>query len=466
MGEDRGAPAPKQHRMRQRSNSQAVPEDERIYCIVPRRFERRLRRPLERRIAPDPAVELIWDRRRSERRDWDRRRPDFALEGPPDGDERRRITAAAGRRVSERRAVLAPVEAPWPLPRKARRRLDRPIFFRRVPEPPDAERRAEAARLVLRYQAGDREAFEELFRRHLGHAYCLLTILLGDRAAARSGARAAFREAAREALDTDPLQTPWLPLLLRAARRQASASSPDAGPAASAEPRLSDGPALGAWGAPLKVFDPESLDRLSDGDLLVLVGRLSPSERCALASLSLLGLSPREAAVVMGVDPESVVEAERSGLRALRSLLRSPLRTLPGPNSRGAGGRAETGEFLRPLRPRDGDGVIVARGASAQVIRPPTGLAAMVAVLRRLLGPRPPRGPAAGPQAGAAGTPGPGSTAWRGRIASPARLASPRPTPTTGRLAAPPRTVSTRGHRAPRSTPGTEPITLRRSPLS
>jgi hypothetical protein len=78
-----------------------------LYCIVPPELGE-LREHLERHFASDPRVEVVVERRTGERRSGSDRR---SVGGrPPRGVDLRRTRLATGRRISERRAVLIPME--------------------------------------------------------------------------------------------------------------------------------------------------------------------------------------------------------------------------------------------------------------------------------------------------------------------------------------------------------------------
>src|SRR5205807_1365169 len=97
------------------------------YCLIPRDLAPRLHDALRRHFAPDPAVEVIVERRAGDRRRRpDRRAPDApaAPSAPgapapapraPRPEDCRRVRAPAGRRVAARRAPGIAVPAP-PLP--------------------------------------------------------------------------------------------------------------------------------------------------------------------------------------------------------------------------------------------------------------------------------------------------------------------------------------------------------------
>src|SRR5438067_3371234 len=129
------------------------------YCVVPADLAATAHDPLRRHFRNDPAIDVIVEQRASERRSGGERR---ATAGALVATERRRIRGRYGRRVGERRALLVPVDA-LDLPRGLRRYAERLQFVERLePSGLEAEDR-DTARLVMRIQAGDRDAFPDLY---------------------------------------------------------------------------------------------------------------------------------------------------------------------------------------------------------------------------------------------------------------------------------------------------------------
>src|SRR5437868_5992675 len=144
------------------------------YCVVAGDLAEELHEPLRRHWREDPSIEVIVERRASDRRRFDRRRRDA---GPPTEGDRRAVRNPTGRRVAERRATKARVLPP-PLPRRARRYAGRLAFVqRRLPSSQAAED-VETARLVVEYQLGDRSALEELYLRYFDRVYAYARVAL------------------------------------------------------------------------------------------------------------------------------------------------------------------------------------------------------------------------------------------------------------------------------------------------
>src|SRR5947209_8337957 len=138
------------------------------YCIA-RELSPRAQERLRRSLATEHDVEMIVERRRSDRRRGGERRLEGG--GPPVARlERRRIRSQAGRRCGERRAALAVVRG-RPLPRPAQRFADRIALVKRIEPPDHALEDVEAARVVTRVQAGDTDAFADLYLCYFGRVW-------------------------------------------------------------------------------------------------------------------------------------------------------------------------------------------------------------------------------------------------------------------------------------------------------
>ena len=135
------------------------------YVIIPIDLAHELHEPLRRHYQDDPSVHVIVERRR-----------------PDDASSR---AASAGRRTADRgpagrsrRVVVS--TAPGLLPPEALPHARRLRFLRTVDSdsPEIADR--ESLQLVARFQQGDRDAFEALYRRHFDDIYGYLRISLGS----------------------------------------------------------------------------------------------------------------------------------------------------------------------------------------------------------------------------------------------------------------------------------------------
>jgi hypothetical protein len=87
---------------------EVVAPDSPIYCLLPAGAAEDAERAVTEQLAQHPAIRVLIERRRAERRVAADRRSRKSAEGAD--AERRRIRSQAGRRVADRRAELIPVE--------------------------------------------------------------------------------------------------------------------------------------------------------------------------------------------------------------------------------------------------------------------------------------------------------------------------------------------------------------------
>jgi len=142
--------------------------------------------------------------------------------GAADGAERdrRRVRNAAGRRVADRRAAGRPAPVPA-LPPQLARHAARLRFVEVEPLPEIALQDADSGRLVVRVQAGDREAFSELYLRYFDGIYGYLRTALRDPHEAEDAAQDVFMQALRALPRYELRGQPPRRWLFRIARNQA-----------------------------------------------------------------------------------------------------------------------------------------------------------------------------------------------------------------------------------------------------
>jgi RNA polymerase sigma-70 factor, ECF subfamily len=284
---------------------------DRIYCVLPRDLAGQLEKPLRRGFADRPEIETIVDRRTRDRRTGDRRRDATSelLLG-----ERRRVRSPRGMRVADRRACTVPVD-PVPLPNKARSHADRIQFFAYAPRSPrDLEDEA-AARLVIRAQSGDPEAFPALYACYLDQVYSYLRVALKDRHEAEDIAQDVFLRI----LCTLPTfqvraDKPFRVLLFRITRNRVIDHLRKHG-VVDAEP-----PDRMMWRRELMSFklDEDLVELLTDSELAILLRRLPPSQRQAVALRYMLDFGNEEIAEIMQTTPQAVRNLQHRALRFLR----------------------------------------------------------------------------------------------------------------------------------------------------
>lgn len=146
-----------------------------VYCLVPSDLAGRLHDSLRRHFRDDPSVEVVVDHRVLERRAGEDRREPKAQAPEPD---RRRVRSVTGRRGGERRATLVEATGMPALPRSARRWSDRILFVERLEPSGLSAEDDDTARLVMRIQSGDREAFGLLYLRYFQRVYGYFSVVL------------------------------------------------------------------------------------------------------------------------------------------------------------------------------------------------------------------------------------------------------------------------------------------------
>jgi RNA polymerase sigma-70 factor (ECF subfamily) len=286
-----------------------------VYCLVPRDLAARLHEPLRRHFRGDPAVEVIIEQRGSERRAVDERRT-----GAPRSDaapDRRRIRSVGGRRVAERRAVLAPSALPT-LPYRVRQYAQRLTFIERL-EPSRQQREDEnTARIVGQIQAGDAEQFAVLYMRYFDRVYGYVCMALGDPAEAENAVQEVFMKILealpRYQLGGAPFRA-WLFVIVRnqtisELRRRGRL---DLVAPAELERRPSRTPEVEQ--------SLDGLDWVSNQDLLLFIERLPPSQKQALYLRYALDLSHKQMAEIMQRRPDDVRALLSRAHRFLRQRL-------------------------------------------------------------------------------------------------------------------------------------------------
>ncbi len=148
-----------------------------VYSLVPRTAPPSVLSLVRRRLAERGDVRVIVERRVRDRRTVsDRRLGGVLADGRPD---RRQIRNSTGRRVAEHRAAVVPVPAPVALdaPGMWARRIR---FVERQPASFQTVEDLDTARLVVRLQAGDPDAFDEIYERYVTRVYGYVRVALRD----------------------------------------------------------------------------------------------------------------------------------------------------------------------------------------------------------------------------------------------------------------------------------------------
>jgi RNA polymerase sigma-70 factor (ECF subfamily) len=174
----------------------------------------------------------------------------------------------------------------------------------------------ETARLVTRFQAGERELFAKLYERYFDRVYGYLRVALHDRHEAEDATQQVFLQV-MEALPSFELRgIPFRAWLFRVVRNHTLTQ-------------------LGKLSR-VEVSDPEQLDRrrefdadeesqvldwLTDTDILILVGRLPLPQRQVIMLRYMMDLSWSQVAEIMDRSPAAVRQLQARALAALRGRL-------------------------------------------------------------------------------------------------------------------------------------------------
>jgi RNA polymerase sigma-70 factor (ECF subfamily) len=286
-----------------------------VYCVVPRELAAKLHDFLRRHFRDDRSIEVIVERRSVDRRGVSDRRGGETERG---GDERRLIRSAAGRRSGERRAMLVPVSAPE-LPRRARGHAAELLFVERLePSSQEAEDR-DTARLVMRIQSGQREAFADLYMRYFDRVYGYLLVALNDPHKAEDASQQVFVNL----LDALPRYEyrgapfrAWLFTIVRnqtlsQLRRRSHVERTDS---EAVELRREAESAK-------RPAEPQALGWITDPELLLFVERLPLAQRQVLLLRFTLDLSHAQIAEILGRSPSDVRALQTRALAFLRRRL-------------------------------------------------------------------------------------------------------------------------------------------------
>jgi RNA polymerase sigma-70 factor (ECF subfamily) len=222
-----------------------------------------------------------------------------------------------GRRVADRRATLIPVASPVGLPRRLAPHAARLPFVERLDLSDEHREDVDTARLVLRWQSGDRAAFTTIYERYFDRVYSYLRIALNDTHEAEDATQQVFMSM-MEAMDRFELRTaPVRGWLFRIVRNHAISHARRAGRVRVEEPTAVDRRReLAEDGAP-----PEVLAWLTDTDVVVLVERLPLAQRQVLLLRYMLDLSFQEVAEVLYRSPEAIRQLHQRALSSLRARL-------------------------------------------------------------------------------------------------------------------------------------------------
>jgi RNA polymerase sigma-70 factor (ECF subfamily) len=277
-----------------------------IYCLVPGDLGDLLHEPLRDCFRDEPALEVVVEFRRRDRRKLTDRRTHASAAAA----ERRRVRNLAGRRVEERRAAAMSVPAPE-LPAVAAPYADRLQFVSRAEPPSQHLEDVDSERLVIAYQAGDEAQFPVLYARYFDRVYTYMRLVLDEPRGAEDATDRVFASVLAQLPRHQLRRTPFRIWLFACARSVAVQELLRLSAAESRRRSSEDGAAsfspMPAW--------------ISDRQLQGLIGELSRPHRQVLFLLYGAGLKTSQVAAVLERSPDTIRRQQARALRALRDAL-------------------------------------------------------------------------------------------------------------------------------------------------
>ena len=284
-----------------------------IYCIVPEDLALELHDLLRAHFRNDPHIEVVIERRRSERRGPDRR-ADVVV----DLDERR----AEARRRAERRAALVAVSSPAPLPAFARAHAPRLRFLESREGSGLAAEDRDSAVLVARFQRGDEDAFSALYLRYFDRIYAYLRVILSDPASTEDATQQVFLKLYEALPRYQDRGQPFRAFLFVIARNHAINELRQRRRLDPVDPVTLDG-----YREPAIADASGDLPWVSDRELLSLIERLPVAQRQVLVLRFMLDLSHAQIAQMLDRNPEDVRALLYRALTFMRTRLAALGRT-------------------------------------------------------------------------------------------------------------------------------------------
>lgn len=284
-----------------------------VYCVVPRELARALNAPLRRYFRLNRSIEVVVERRRSDRR-------------------------AHPRGGGDRRATLRLVKGPT-LPRIFDAYTTRLTFVERVPgRRASATEDADTARAVREVQAGDPNAFGEIYMRYFDRIYGYLRVIIGDDHEAQDATQQVFTRAYEALPRYVDRGEPFRAWLFTIARNYAITEVRKRSRITVADIREVER---------RRDLDPEAetraLEWITDFELMVFVERLPPPQRHALILRYMFDLTNTEIAAILDRSEDDVRKLQSRAILYLRERLSAI--------GRRTGGRIEQHSCRRPSRP-------------------------------------------------------------------------------------------------------------------
>jgi RNA polymerase sigma-70 factor (ECF subfamily) len=196
------------------------------------------------------------------------------------------------------------------------RPVGRVAFCERIAPPPEDSENVDTGRLIVRIQAGDKQAFAALYTRYFDRIYGYVRVMVGNQHEAEDLAQEVFMRA-MQALPEYELRSPFLGWLFRVARNAAIDTIRRQRNVDITEPADIDShkDREGAEQAE------SALTWLTDQDLTLFIARLPAMQRQVLAMRYLLDLSTDEIAELIDRTPKAVRQLQSRALRMLESRL-------------------------------------------------------------------------------------------------------------------------------------------------
>lgn len=283
-----------------------------VYSLVPRAVPSVVLSALRGFFGGERDVKVIVDRRARERRRRAERRTGGDL--PEGREERRRIRSEDGRRMGEHRAELAPIATPAELPPDVREYADRVRFVERLPAPPQAVEDLDTARLVTRLQAGEADAFDEIYERYVARVYGYMRVALRDEHEAEDAAHEVFVTVLQALPNYELRGIPFRMWLFRIVRNYTLNYSrrhnrTEVMAADEIAQRVEGDRASGGI---------EALGIADDSDLLQLIRTLPLPQRQVIVLRYVMDFDVGEIASILGRTPNAVSQIHRRAFTTLR----------------------------------------------------------------------------------------------------------------------------------------------------
>ncbi|HEX2017127.1 MAG TPA: sigma-70 family RNA polymerase sigma factor [Solirubrobacteraceae bacterium] len=287
--------------------------------LLPADLELRLR-PTMTRFCAEHGLTLIVDARHRDRRHGDQRREErWPSHSEDDVDpplQRRRIRNVDGRRVGERRATFVPVAIPGSLPRRAGPYAERIVCVERIGLSAEHQEDWDTARLVTRYQAGEREVFSDIYLRYFDRLYGYLRMALRDSHEAEDATQQVFLQMMEALPNYELRSSPFRAWLFRIVRNYSINHL-----VKHRRVDVEDPMELDRRRENIQDIDPAVLEWLTDKDLMILVGRLPLAQRQVIMLKYMLDLSAPEIAGVLGRSPDAIRQLQQRAMTYLRDRL-------------------------------------------------------------------------------------------------------------------------------------------------